>query len=122
MSNRRRLDAAFMRVYREQARVEQKSLCKYCQERLSARTATADHVRPRSKHGSDRRENIVAACEPCNKAKGSMSVGEFQKLLQAFPAGHDVPILLAWSRRRINLAVARAERRMRSYFGLADTD
>lgn len=115
----RRLDAAFIRVYREQARIEQKSRCKYCQERLSARSATADHVKPRSKQGSDRRENIVAACEPCNKAKGSMSVGEFQKLLHSFPAGHDIQILLAWSRRRINLAVARAERRILAYVGLS---
>lgn len=120
MSNRRRLDAAFIHLYREQARVEQKSRCKYCQERLSARTATADHVRPRSSYGSDRRENIVAACEPCNKAKGSMSVGEFQNLLHAFPSGHPIPVLLAWSRRRINLAVARSERRIARLFGLPE--
>ncbi|NTF17355.1 HNH endonuclease [Agrobacterium rubi] len=116
MSNRR-LDAAFIRVYREQARIEQKSRCKYCHERLTARTATADHVKPRSNHGLDRRDNIVAACEPCNKAKGSMSVAEFQKLLHSFPTGHSIPILLAWSRRRINLAVARAERRILAFVG-----
>lgn len=119
MSNRR-LDAAFIRVYREQARIDQKSRCKYCQERITARTATADHVKPRSKHGSDRKENIVAACEPCNKAKGSMSVGEFQKLLHAFPTGQPLAILMAWSRRRINLAVARSERRIARMFGLPD--
>lgn len=119
MSNRR-LDAAFIRVYREQARIDQKSRCKYCQERITARTATADHVKPRSRNGSDRKDNIVAACQPCNAAKGSMSVAEFQKLLHAFPTGHGIPILMAWSRRRINLAVARSERRIMRMFGLPE--
>jgi hypothetical protein len=116
MSNRR-LDAAFLRVYREQARAYQKSRCKYCHEPMSARTATSDHVKPRSRNGSDRRENIVAACEPCNSSKGSMSVATFQKLLHSFPSGHGIPILLAWSRRRINLAVLRAEKRILACVG-----
>jgi hypothetical protein len=118
MSGRRRLDAAFLRVYREQARADQKSRCKYCHEPLTARSATADHVRPRARNGSDRRENIVAACEPCNKAKGRMEVAAFQKLLHSFPSGHGIPVLLSWSRRRLNLAVARAERRILQYIGL----
>lgn len=117
MSNRR-LEAAFLRVYREQARVQQMSRCKYCHDPLTARSATADHVKARSRNGSNRQENIVAACEPCNKAKGSMTVGAFQKLLHSFPHGHGIPILLAWSRRRINLAAARAEKRILRYMGL----
>lgn len=121
MSNRR-LDAAFMRVYREQARVLQKSRCKYCYEPLTARSATADHVKARSKSGTDRRENIVAACEPCNKAKGSMSVAAFQKLLHSFPSGHGLPILLTWSRRRLNLAVVRAEKRILRFVGRSPDD
>jgi Restriction endonuclease len=119
MSNRR-LDAAFIRVYREQARVEQKSRCKYCHDRISARSATADHVKPRSKSGSDRKENIVAACGPCNMAKGSMAVGEFQKLLHSFPSGHSIAILMAYSRRRINLAAGRSIRRLNRYFGFPE--
>ncbi len=116
MSNRR-LDAAFLRVYREQARVQQKARCKYCYEPMTARSATADHVTARSKRGSDRRENIVAACGPCNSSKGSMSVAAFQKLLHSFPSGHGIPILLAWSRRRLNLAVLRAEKRILAFVG-----
>lgn len=116
MSNK--LNAAFLRVYREQARVQQKSCCKYCREPLTAAATTADHVQPRSRHGSDTRENIVAACQPCNSAKGSMSAPAFQKLLHSFPHGHPLQVLLAWSRRRINLAVERAERRILRYVGL----
>lgn len=37
----------------------------------------ADHIRPRSKSGSDKVSNLVYACEPCNKAKGNMSADEF---------------------------------------------
>lgn len=114
----RRLEAAFIRMYREQARVEQKSRCKYCYDPLSARSATADHVKARSRNGSDRRDNIVASCGPCNTAKGSMSGAVFQKLLHSFPSGHGVSILLAWSRRRINLAVMRAEKRIFRFVGL----
>lgn len=116
MSNRR-LDAAFIRVYREQARVQQKSRCKYCYEPMSARSATADHVKARSRSGSNGRDNIVAACEACNSSKGSMSVAAFQKLLHSFPSGHGIPVLLAWSRRRLNLAVLRAEKRILACVG-----
>ncbi|MFF1684673.1 MULTISPECIES: RNA-guided endonuclease IscB [unclassified Streptomyces] len=38
-----------------------------------------DHVRPRSRGGSDRVSNLVLACVPCNQAKGAHSVGEFVK-------------------------------------------
>jgi hypothetical protein len=46
-----------------------------------------------------------------------MSVAAFQKLLHSFPSGHGMPILLAWSRRRINLAVLRAEKRILACVG-----
>jgi 5-methylcytosine-specific restriction endonuclease McrA len=36
-----------------------------------------DHVRPRSRGGSDRVSNLVLACVPCNQAKGSRPVEEF---------------------------------------------
>lgn len=36
-----------------------------------------DHVRPRSKGGSDRVSNLVLACIPCNERKSNRSVEEF---------------------------------------------
>ena len=36
-----------------------------------------DHVRPRSKGGSDRVSNLVLACVPCNQAKADRPVEEF---------------------------------------------
>ncbi|MDB5612081.1 MAG: transporter [Bradyrhizobium sp.] len=48
--------------------------CYYCNMRLQWRgkhALTADHLIPRSRGGTDRRKNLVAACYPCNQAKGS---------------------------------------------------
>jgi 5-methylcytosine-specific restriction endonuclease McrA len=36
-----------------------------------------DHVRPRSRGGSDRVSNLVLSCVPCNQAKGNRPVEEF---------------------------------------------
>ena len=32
--------------------------------------ATVDHIVPKAKGGSNRAENLITACEPCNQAKG----------------------------------------------------
>lgn len=39
-----KLDAAFIRVYREEARKTQDGKCYYCRDRLTASLATADHL------------------------------------------------------------------------------
>jgi 5-methylcytosine-specific restriction endonuclease McrA len=49
--------------------------CIYCG--TSGVPLNIDHVRPRSKGGSDRIWNLVLACIPCNQAKGSQTVEEF---------------------------------------------
>jgi hypothetical protein len=36
-----------------------------------------DHVRPRSKHGSNRVSNLVTACTPCNQRKSNLDIREF---------------------------------------------
>ncbi|MGT2528975.1 HNH endonuclease [Streptomyces nojiriensis] len=36
-----------------------------------------EHVRPRSRGGSDRVTNLVLACVPCNQAKGTARIEEF---------------------------------------------
>lgn len=38
-----------------------------------------DHMRPRSKHGSNRVSNLVLACTACNQSKSNQEVGEFLK-------------------------------------------
>jgi 5-methylcytosine-specific restriction endonuclease McrA len=36
-----------------------------------------DHIHPRSKLGSNRVSNLVAACKPCNQRKGNQDIREF---------------------------------------------
>lgn len=47
--------------------------CCYCTRR---KANTIDHVRPRSKGGRHRWENVVASCSPCNARKADLSVAD----------------------------------------------
>ncbi|MFF9808865.1 RNA-guided endonuclease IscB [Streptomyces coeruleorubidus] len=49
--------------------------CAYCG--VSGVPLNVEHVRPRSRGGSHRISNLVLACVPCNKAKGSKPVETF---------------------------------------------
>lgn len=98
-----RLDATFRRVFREDARSAQHSRCAYCRDPLTVKTATADHVVPRAEFGLDHRNNIVAACAPCNRAKGKASEKEFRQRIERPRRGDRISVWLAWARRRINL-------------------
>ena len=58
-------------------------LCAYCRQPFDEeRPATVDHVVPRSRGGSNELDNLVAACRPCNQAKGAMSAVAFRGLLE----------------------------------------
>lgn len=59
--------------------------CHYCSRRFGNKPhnrRTADHVKPLSAGGYDKRKNVVAACYSCNQRKRSMSAGEFMELLR----------------------------------------
>ncbi len=45
--------------------------CQYCRTKLTSRTATIDHVLPRSRGGRSSFENCVASCETCNTQKAN---------------------------------------------------
>jgi hypothetical protein len=45
--------------------------CHWCGCPLDAQTATLEHVIPLVRGGTNRRENLVIACSPCNGARGS---------------------------------------------------
>ena len=49
--------------------------CAYCD--ATGVPLNIDHLRPRSRGGSDRVSNLVLACVPCNQAKGSTPVDIF---------------------------------------------
>lgn len=108
-TNRKKLENAFIKIYREESLVKNDSKCVYCREPLTYRCVTADHVTPKSEGGLNQKENIVASCRDCNQAKASMPKGKFTKLLNSpFPSGQPVSIMMAWSRRRINLQTERS--------------
>lgn len=45
--------------------------CQYCGEEHKTHELTFDHVVPRAHGGTTRWDNIVTACQPCNRTKGS---------------------------------------------------
>jgi 5-methylcytosine-specific restriction endonuclease McrA len=98
-----KLDGAFRRAWKNEARAEQKCRCAYCAEPLTPKTATADHVQARAAFGLDHRNNIVAACEPCNRLKGHLPVAEFRRRIERPRSGEPIAFWLAWFRRRLNL-------------------
>lgn len=51
--------------------------CSYCESKLSMRSATVDHIIPRSKGGLNTLDNTVASCKTCNNLKGDMSLSKF---------------------------------------------
>lgn len=45
--------------------------CQYCSVKCTPKTATIDHVWPRSKGGKTSWENVVCCCDSCNRKKGN---------------------------------------------------
>jgi 5-methylcytosine-specific restriction endonuclease McrA len=59
--------------------------CQYCGIGLTPRTATLDHVKPRSKGGGTSWTNLVCACETCNRRKGGRTPEEATMPLKTKP-------------------------------------
>ncbi|MBL7662813.1 HNH endonuclease [bacterium] len=59
--------------------------CQYCHSTLNYRSATLDHVVPRSQGGSTNWSNIVSACADCNRKKGSRTPQEAHMMLARRP-------------------------------------
>lgn len=107
-----RMDAAFRRSWREDARAAQKSKCFYCEDPINAKTATADHVQAKAVFGLDNRNNIVAACGHCNRVKGKLAERTFRRSIEQPVSGSSLQFWLAWSRLRINRRLALMEKRL----------
>lgn len=56
--------------------------CVHCGLVLYRRELTLDHIIPKSKGGSNKMENLVLACNPCNSERGSMDFSEFQEKMR----------------------------------------
>lgn len=113
-------EETLLRMYRIEARSEQKGRCAYCRSEMKCRDTTADHVKPRSLGGATVKDNIVAACSGCNLAKGSLSAAQFRKLIKSPPADASWRIWRAWVRRKLSIRIERAERRILASVGLVE--
>ena len=51
--------------------------CVYCGEKIDFAHCELDHIIPRSRGGGNKRENLVATCVSCNRAKGDDSFADF---------------------------------------------
>lgn len=51
-------------------------LCAYCNKQLSSKTATIDHILPKSRGGKNTFMNCVACCSSCNKRKNNKTPAE----------------------------------------------
>lgn len=90
---------------------QQNGECFYCKRRMLidpidkanlGLMCTIDHVVPRSKGGSNCRDNLVAACHQCNTARGSLPHDIFARYVRRF--GPPSQVALGKTRRRIMAA------------------
>jgi hypothetical protein len=51
-------------------------ICQYCGEKVSAENVTLDHFIPRSRSGSNKKENLRTACLMCNSVKSGKTYEE----------------------------------------------
>lgn len=62
-----------------------KYTCQYCGIDLCDKTATVDHITPKSKGGSTSWTNLVTACKDCNLYKGNRTPKEAKMELKSKP-------------------------------------
>lgn len=68
--------------------------CQYCRESLTSKSATLDHILPRSRGGKTSWENVVCCCKSCNVTKGSRTLKEAGMKLLKKPIRPDwLPVL-----------------------------
>ena len=60
-------------------------LCLYCGRDFPHQQLTRDHIQPTSRGGTDRWENVVAACRRCNQHKADQTPEEANMQLVALP-------------------------------------
>ena len=73
----------YSRLWRPVVRLTRRNLmlrdgyrCQYCGRHAAERALNIDHVMPRSRGGRQSWENLVTACQPCNRRKGERTPQE----------------------------------------------
>jgi len=60
--------------------------CQYCGIHCTPKTATLDHVVPKSKGGPSNWQNLVTSCNECNRKKGNKLLGDSGMALARRPS------------------------------------
>jgi len=83
---------AFSRMPRRTTRLGKRNIiirddytCQYCVKKFSSNALTLDHIIPKSKGGTSKWENLVAACRKCNSKKADRSPQEAGLVLAKKP-------------------------------------
>ena len=61
----------------------QKGKCNGCGVKFPMRNMTVDHIKPKSRGGTERFTNLQLLCGACNSMKGNGTQGELMKRLRA---------------------------------------
>ena len=72
--------------------------CQYCGKKYQDKELTLDHVVPRRQDGSHTWENVVAACNRCNRHKAGRTPAEANMLAQEPRAPDPTPYLILQNR------------------------
>ena len=110
-------DHVWRRVARIEARAKQGGRCLWCLWPITRDETTADHLNPRSNGGTDN-DNIAAACEDCNKARGSIPVSIFRRMANGNLPAPTFEIRMIQMSRRLWKRTDLACRRIRRLVGL----
>ena len=62
-----------------------RSRCAYCECPLTHREDTIDHFMPKALGGTNDRENLRLACNPCNEEKADMHPDDWLRLIADRP-------------------------------------
>jgi 5-methylcytosine-specific restriction endonuclease McrA len=83
--NFHRLPNKSYKLSKKNVLVRDKYICQYCSGLFSERILTLDHVIPKSRGGSSKWENLVAACRKCNAKKADRTPQEAGMVLLSKP-------------------------------------
>ncbi len=64
-------------IRRNECIMRQNCVCLYCGTTITLTTSELDHIVPQSMGGSNRQENLVAVCRPCNSEKRNQPFPQF---------------------------------------------
>lgn len=110
------LDRAFLRMYKEDSLREQGGRCVYCLDQMTYKASTTEHKIPKSKGGSNKKDNIGASCQRCNRDKGALIHKDYVTILSLSIPSIGNPIRTSiWIKRRLNLAIEKSVKKLDKY-------